>query len=547
MSASSKKKLRKEAEAAKLTERQQAARAEAKKTKVYTIAFVAVMVLLLVVAIVVGVTRTIANSGLREKNTVAVTLGDHKVSNAELNYFFVDAVNQYYSSNGSYAAYFGLNVSAPLDQQVLDETTGETWADNFLNTAKNNARSVYALCDAAAEAGYTLPEAQAKNIETALLNVELYAAMYGYSDGESYLKAMYGPGASEKGYEAYCSKTALANSYLAAYADSLTYDDAALRAKESENFAAYSSYTYNTYYLAASRFLEGGTVGEDGNTTYSQEEKDASVAAAEEAAKSLTGEEITSLEALDAAIAALPVNAESTSAATTAYTDTLYSSVSSVYSEWLTAEERKEGDLTYIASTSTTTDENGTETTTVNGYYVIYFIGANDNTFPLANVRHILVAFEGGVTDSATGAVVYSDQEKAFAKTEADDILAQWLAGDATEDSFAALANEKSADGDGTTGGLYEDIYPGQMVVNFNDWCFAEGRKAGDYGIVESEYGYHVMYYVGDSDLTYRDYQIENILRNADLEAWNTALVEAVTVTDGSYAYITTGMKMAAN
>jgi len=132
----------------------------------------------------------------------------------------------------------------------------------------------------------------------------------------------------------------------------------------------------------------------------------------------------------------------------------------------------------------------------------------------------------------------YSAEELAAAKATAEEILAQWKAGEATEEAFAALANEKSADGDGVSGGLYENVYPGQMVVNFNDWCFDSARKAGDTGIVETEYGYHVMYFVGDSDLSYRDFQIENELRSADLNAWYTEIVDAMTQTEGNTKYI---------
>ena len=113
MSASNKKKLRKEQDAAKLTEKQQSAQKEAKKVSLYTTAFVVVMVLLLAVAIFVGVRQTIVNSGIREKNTVALTVGTHELSNAELNYFYMDAVNNFYSSYGSYAAMFGLDVTTP--------------------------------------------------------------------------------------------------------------------------------------------------------------------------------------------------------------------------------------------------------------------------------------------------------------------------------------------------------------------------------------------------------------------------------------------------
>ncbi len=533
MSASSKKKLRREQEAAVLTEKQLAAQKEAKKLNLYTIAFVTVMVAVLVIAIVVGVNQTITSSGLREKNTVALTVDGHEINNVEMNYFYMDAINNFYSSYGSYASIFGLDVTAPLNEQVVDEETGKTWADDFLDSAKSSAKAAYALADAAKEAGFTISQEDQETIDTTISNLDAYAIMGGFSDGDSYLKAIYGNGASSKSYKEYVTLVTLAGLYQNHYTESLTYEDADLRAVEAENFDAYSSYSYNTYYLSVSRFLEGGTTAEDGTTTYTEDEKAAAQTAAEEAAKALTGEEITSAEALDAAIAALEIN-QDTTASSIDYVDTLYTSVSSTYRDWIANTSRKAGDKTYIASTST--DEDGNES--ISGYTVIFYTGSTNNTFALKNVRHILAAFEGGTTDSTTGVTTYSDEEKAAAKTDAEAILNEWKAGEATEDSFAALANEKSDDGDGTTGGLYENIYPGQMVESFEDWCYGEGRKAGDTGIIESEYGYHVMYFVDDAQQSYRDYLIENELRSADAEEWYANLLEAASVTDGDYTYI---------
>ena len=141
MTASSKKKLRAEENAAKLTERQLAQNKEDKKTKAYTIAFGVVLALLVVVAAAVGVNRSIANSGTREKNTVALTLGDTTMSNAELSYYFIDTVNSFYSQNGSYLSLFGLDTGKALDQQVYNEETGETWADYFLSSARRPKRT----------------------------------------------------------------------------------------------------------------------------------------------------------------------------------------------------------------------------------------------------------------------------------------------------------------------------------------------------------------------------------------------------------------------
>ena len=112
------------------------------------------------------------------------------------------------------------------------------------------------------------------------------------------------------------------------------------------------------------------------------------------------------------------------------------------------------------------------------------------------DVRHILVQVQGGTTDES-GATTYTEEEWAACQTAAQAILDEWLAGDKTEDSFAALANEKSEDpGSNTTGGLYENVYVGQMVEPFETWCFDESRQYGDYGLVQTSYGYHVMFFV---------------------------------------------------
>ena len=539
MSASSKKKLRKEQEAAKLTEKQLTEQREAKKLNLYTTIFVVVLVALLVVAITIGVTQTITTSGMREKNTVAMTIGDHEISNAELNYFYMDTVNTFYSQYGSYASMFGLDVTKPLNEQVVDESTGLTWADDFLASAKDTAVASYAMKDAADAAGYTLPAEELEAVEEQLASLDLYATMYGYGDANAYLKAFYGNGANEDSYAEYTKLRVLADSYYSNYAQSLTYEDADLREAEAENFDAYSSYTYNTYYVAASKYLTGGTTDEEGNTTYTEDETAASVEAAKAAADELLSGNFASIEEFDAAIAAMPVN-EGLSSSSTVYEDTLYTSVSSIYQSWITDASRKEGDMEVFANESTTTAEDGTESTVINGYYVVYYVGSTDNTFPLANVRHILVTPEHQHEEGEEHAdgESYSEEELAAAKAAAEDILKEWQSGDATEESFAQLANAKSADGDGTTGGLYENVYPGQMVTNFNDWCFDSSRMAGDTGIVESTYGYHVMYYVGDSDMTYRDYQIDNELRTADVNAWYTATTEAMTLTDGDISYV---------
>ena len=84
------------------------------------------------------------------------------------------------------------------------------------------------------------------------------------------------------------------------------------------------------------------------------------------------------------------------------------------------------------------------------------------------------------------------------------------------------------------------------MVSAFEDWCFGD-RKVGDTGIVETEYGCHVMFYSGDSDTTYRNYLISTALASADYDAWYTALTEGVTVTEHSFKYINMDLVLSAS
>ena len=534
MSASSKKKLRAEENAAKLTERQLAQNKEDKKTKAYTIAFGVVLALLVVVAAAVGVNRSIANSGTREKNTVALTLGDTTMSNAELSYYFIDTVNSFYSQNGSYLSLFGLDTGKALDQQVYNEETGETWAEYFLSSAEESAKSVYAVCQEAEKNGYELDQDSQDQIDSITSNLSLYASVYGYSKPVDYLKAMYGKGATLEGYQNYLRANLTASGYQDSYKDSLTFSADEVSAKDSEDAKVYNSYSYNQYYLSSSRYLDDEATNEE------------KAAAAEADAKTITGADIQSVADFDAAIAKLEVNADS-SAASTAMTDNRYTSVSSVIADWISDSSRKEGDKTYIASTSTSTDEDGNEVTTISGYYAVYYIGSTDNQFPLVNVRHILAGFEGGTTDDS-GNTTYSDEEKAAAKQTAEDLLNEWLAGDATEESFANMANENSSDpGSNTNGGLYENVYPGQMVSAFNNWCFDSSRKPGDTGIVETNYGYHVMYFVGLSEETYREYLIKTDLETDAYNTWYNTLVESVDMTVGDTSHIRTDLVLSAN
>ena len=129
--------------------------------------------------------------------------------------------------------------------------------------------------------------------------------------------------------------------------------------------------------------------------------------------------------------------------------------------------------------------------------------GINKDT-KTVDVRHVLIMPEG-----ATGANIrtetFSDEAWTWAENKAQELLEAWKAGEATEDTFAQLANENSSDSDGTDGGLYTGVTQGQMVEAFDAWCFDEAREFGDVDIVKTEFGYHIMFFV-KSDLTWIGY-----------------------------------------
>ena len=549
MSASSKKKLRKELNAAAMTEKQLLEQKESRKLRLYTAIFgIAIAAMILVVA-----ASRIVGTGIIPRSTTALTVGETKVSAAELNHYYIDSVNNFLTQAGDYISLFGLDTTKALDDQFYSEADELTWADYFMDQATATAQNMYAIYNAAKAEGFTMSQESRDSIDASVENMELYAAMYGFSSADAYIAAMYGQGCNEKTFRQYAEVQMVAQEYATAKNESLTYDEAAIRAEDEANAATYSAYTYNYAYLAASKFYQGGTENEDGTTTYSDEEMEAGRAAAEAAANSLMT--ATNISELDAAYAALEINAEVEDAKSARQENIQYSSVTTAIREWVTSADRKAGDLALIPSEYTTHNhEDGEECTgendtkSVSGYYVVLFEGRDDNLTELVNVRHILVSFEGGTYDDTTGTTTYSDEEKAAAMTAAEEILAAFEAGEKTEEAFAALATEKTTDtGSQENGGLYENVYPGQMVTNFNDWCFDAARQTGDTGIVETEYGCHVMYFVGNSDMTYRDYMIESTLRNADLSAWETELIEAAELQVLNTKYVKTDLVLSSS
>lgn len=576
MSASTKKKLRKEQQAAAMTERQRMEKKEAKKLKRNTVLFIAVISLVLLAFVGILLYQWVTTSGIFEKNTDAASVNGTKINSVEMNYYFVDTAMEQASQFMSYAEYFGgdisvmgLDPSKPLDKQEYEE--GVTWADYLMDQAMAKAQHDYALAKEAKAKGYKLSKEDQDTLNLYSTNLDTNALIMGYEDADALLRQQYGNGATKKTYLAYLKRGMIANGYYTQYSDSLEFDATAIADRDAKNPSHYNSYDYSYYYVSYANYLEGGTKNEEGTVEYSPEEEAAARAKAKEIADQLAL--CTNLEELDAAVKELEVKGKKDQKLT-AVTNTLYSKVTGAHQEWVSDDARQEGDMTVLENKGTA--EEGQEAP-INGYYVMVFQGSTTNDEqPMTSVRHLLIKFpeaEGEEEDEHEGhdheheteptedateptenetteptesvetTEPIEDAESAEttettqteggdttddAKATAEDLLAQWEAGDKTEESFIELVKKHSEDTSAETGGLFENIHAGSSYVeNFLNWAIDPARQAGDVEIVETEYGYHIMYFVKWEEQTYRQQLIETELHNESLESWYNGIIEA--------------------
>lgn len=118
------------------------------------------------------------------------------------------------------------------------------------------------------------------------------------------------------------------------------------------------------------------------------------------------------------------------------------------------------------------------------------FYTANKDSYKdidIPTVRHILFLAPAG----APGYTDATAEELAAAKALAESTLAKIK----TYDDMVSIGDAAFADSSALESAEYS-VAVGSMVASFEDWCYDAARKPGDTGIVQSEYGYHVMYYV---------------------------------------------------
>lgn len=511
MSASQDKRKRTQ-QRAEGTERRQVASqkqmAEKKKERLkWTVG--TILVVLLIAGILIG------NSPLFYRQTAA-KVGGESFSAAQMNYYYNTAYQNWYSQYGSYAQYLGIDTSKPIKtQEYVGSDEFDTWGDYFLNSAKESLKQIVAFSNAAKDEGLTLTEDDLAQIDEQIQSIADNAKSSGFGSAAKYLQAIFGQGVNEKIVRQEMERSMLASKFAQEKQESFTYTKDELKKAYAEHADEYDLFSLMYYFVAADT---EETTDDNGET--SEQATDATMAEAKKTADAML-KAVNDAEAKDKADAFTKIVAEL--GKPTAVTDEEGNETDETKPAEVTTVEKSEGSsLSYQGFGEWATDSaRKTNDTTVveqegSGYYVVLFQGRETNDSDTVNVRHILIK---PVDEDEDGTI--SDEEKAAAQEKIEEIRKEWEDGDKTEDSFAELANQYSEDpGSNTNGGLYENVYEGQMVPEFNDFCFADGRKTGDVDIVYNETtGFHLIYFVG-TGVPYTEYVADNLLRGEDFSAW---------------------------
>lgn len=500
MSASREKRSRQDVSEEVLSERslkrQQEEKAERRSMMTYTI--VGVITAILAIVVVVW------NNGVIQRSLTAVEINGTKYTAAAVQYHLSNVLSRY-----------GMNSSSDsLKSTVMDETTGQTMYDFFLDQAIDNMVTTTALADQIKTEGYTMSQSAQDSIDSTLENLDSSWASLGYASRDVFLRANFGPYMTYNQLVELLTQDVLVHDYQTNAINALEYSDSEYETYYEENADSLDTYTLTQFVFQA----KVSTTDAEGNPIeMTDEEKSAALEEAKAEQKALAEELMAKLEA-----------GEDAEALAEEYADKLYSSavsqsrigsnVNSSYSEWTFDSARKNGDLTLAEYDSTS----------AYNYYVVRFEDRRRDETRTNNVRHILLKAE---TDE--GAAEPSEEQYAEAKTRAEEVLALWEAGEQTEDAFAALAAEYSEDsGTASDGGMISNITEESSYVEpFKNWAIDPARKDGDVDLVQTTYGWHIMYYTS-GDPTWKQ-AADSALRNADYSEWVEAAREGYDYTTG--------------
>ena len=439
----------------------------------------ALYIAIAVIFVIVGIVVTVANSKVIERSADAVTIGNETYTAADVSYFYNTIYNSFVSKNSYYLSVYGLDTSKSLKEQDCP-INGSTWYDYFRDQALESLKSYALLAQKAEAEGFDASEEVEQSVQETLSDLDASASSAGYTRAQ-YIKAVCGPLVNQKVFERNIRMMALAQAYSDSYSDSLSYTSDEVQAAYDADPKSYQS--VDIEYILFSSGAGSDATDEEKAQLLDEAKQKAETALSRYA----QGEAFDAIgEDMEGSYAHVAYAANGSSDMLT----------------WAFDDARQEGDTTVAAYGE-------------KGYYAVLFHSRSRNDYHTVSVRHILV-----------------DSEE-----KANELLQQYNDGEQPEDAFAALAVANSTDSNASSGGLYTDIYRGQMVSEFEDWCFDPSRQAGDTGIVQTSYGYHVMYFVSTNENPYWYVQAETSLKSSAYNEWYAV------ITDGVEAEQLSGMK----
>lgn len=433
-------------------------------------------------------------------NQTVLTVGSHKVSPTEFNYFYNTQAN----AISSYASYMGIDTSVGLDKQkvsssgtlymslfgmdttALENLTADddgnydiTWAQLLADNAMRAAASYYSIYDEAQAAGYTLDEESLAEIEETLADIETQAASYGVT-AEELLESVFGHGSTMEDYRSYLELSETYYNYPPYVRDNYSAEEVSARYNESpEDFDVVSFYSYST---TATDYVE---TDEDGNKL---DVTDENRTAAKEAAEAMLAE-------FDSSSDDVSITADHTR-------EDLSSEMTEECANWL-FDEAKVGDVKMFVKEAD--DEDGEDT-----YYVVKLLANTD--YPMANLQRIYIQGHTHSDDETE-----EDHEaEAAAVEEKCEAVRTALAEDASLENFLALAEEYATE---DTDVEITNQSRANMTSSkeMSAWLFDEEREVGDYAEFEVSGNILFVYYNGESE-SRSDYSVKNTLATEWLE-----------------------------
>lgn len=456
-------------------------------SKVTGIAVKVISAVLIICVVLLAGWYLSATLGLSERFTTALKVGDTKVSTTLYTYYYkaeyqqTSYYAQYYSQYGMDMGYDStLSPDDPANTTTDEDGNTITWAESFKKSAVERAQFVEGYYAEAKAAGYALSDDEKSEIDETVESYRSSASENGYSLN-AYLKAAFGAGFNEKLFRAQLEKEKVAENFYNDKQSEFSDNISAEKIAETYKAAPYKyDYVDVRYYALPFTTLTAEEGDTDETLAAKQKAENAKVVAtAKELLAKITDEKSFSETAKAKANEGKTGDDVTTEDPSTLTKHAQFSSLSSSFTEdgakWVFDTARKAGDKNVIEGESNA--------------FLVYIVKPA-YTGNSVDVRHCFINFNAADSSNVT------DEEKATAKAKAEELYAKWKSGEMTDASFATFATENTEDtGSVETGGLYEGVrISDSMYEEFLDWCFADGRKDGDNGIIESQSGYHIMY-----------------------------------------------------